>query len=111
MSLLQLLFSKKTDPRVTRLESDEFLEAISKKKTQLLDVRTGQEFKSGHLRNAINLNFFDQGTFRKGLEKLNKQADVYVYCRSGNRSKSAAELMAKMGFEKIYDLKRGYSSL
>lgn len=111
MSLLQLLFSKKTDPRVTRLESDEFLEAISKKKNQLIDVRTGQEFKSGHLKNAINLNFFDQGTFRKGLEKLNKQADVYVYCRSGNRSKSAAELMAKMGFEKIYDLKRGYSSL
>lgn len=111
MSLLQLLFSKKTDPRVTRLESEEFLEAISKKKNQLIDVRTGQEFKSGHLKNAINLNFFDQGTFRKGLEKLNKQADVYVYCRSGNRSKSAAKLMAKMGFEKIYDLKRGYSSL
>jgi rhodanese-related sulfurtransferase len=44
------------------------------------------------------------------FKKLNPSKPVYLYCRSGNRSGKAANLLAKMGFTEIYDLKGGYMS-
>jgi len=109
MSLFDFLFKKTSDAQnIERLTSDAFTKAIQKSNIQLIDVRTPDEFRSGHYKNAKNLNFFDGASFQKGIAALNKEAAVYVYCRSGNRSRSAASLLAKKGFVKIYDLKGGY---
>jgi rhodanese-related sulfurtransferase len=109
MSLLNLLFkSQASNDVINRLSREEFKTKIAGKKIQLVDVRTAGEFQMGHIKNAINLDFFNQTAFRSGVEKLKKEEAVYVYCRSGNRSQSAAGLMAKMGFTEIYDLKNGY---
>ncbi|NND78860.1 MAG: rhodanese-like domain-containing protein, partial [Maribacter sp.] len=46
--------------------------------------------------------------FKQAFEKLDKSKPVYLYCRSGSRSKKAAQKVLDMGFVKVYDLKGGY---
>jgi len=73
---------------------------------QLVDVRTPQEYNDGHLKNAENINFYDTN-FLDQMSKLDKKKDLYLYCRSGNRSGKAAKKLEKMGFTKVYDLEGG----
>jgi len=63
----------------------------------LLDVRTIQEFKSGHLRDA---KLIPLSVLEKNLDKLeaDKHRKIIVYCRSGNRSVSASRILKKHGF-------------
>lgn len=75
-------------------------------KMQLVDVRTPNEYKSGHITNAININYYDQD-FSTQISKLNKSKPIYVYCRSGVRSKYSSQILKKLGFKKIYNLKGG----
>lgn len=82
--------------------------AVSGKKVQLVDVRTAREYRSGHIKNALNIDFFDAANFNKSFGKLDKNKPVYLYCRSGARSKNAARKLLAMGFSEIYDLKGGY---
>ena len=72
----------------------------------LIDVRTPQEFASGHLENAVNMNYFDSD-FYANFKTLDKNKAVYLYCKSGRRSANAAEKLEDMGFAKIYDLDGG----
>ncbi|GAA4326659.1 hypothetical protein GCM10023115_38640 [Pontixanthobacter gangjinensis] len=112
MSLLSTIFgtSSQQDDNIQLLSAEEFKTAINSNKVQLIDVRTPREFKQGAMQNAVNLDFFNQQQFRAGLEKLDKCEPVYVYCHSGGRSRNAASMMKKMGFEKTYDLKGGFSN-
>ncbi len=73
---------------------------------QLLDVRTPEEFKEGHLKNAVNINFYDDD-FAQQVVKLDKNKPLLVYCAKGGRSASAAEQMAKSGFTALYELDGG----
>ncbi|KFB00842.1 rhodanese [Mangrovimonas yunxiaonensis] len=111
MSLLSMLFSAKaTHKNINVLQPDAFKTRILEhKNVQLVDVRTAKEFKSGHIKNAKNIDFYSGG-FPAEFEKLNKTQPVYVYCRSGVRSRQAANKLVKMGFSEIYDLKGGYLS-
>jgi len=72
----------------------------------LIDVRTPQEFASGHLENAVNIDYFDSD-FNAQFKNLDKNKPVYLYCKSGRRSANAAEKLEDMGFVKIYDLEGG----
>lgn len=72
----------------------------------LVDVRTPEEFKEGHIEGAININFND-ATFLEKISKLDKSKPVYVYCRSGKRSSAASAEMSKAGFKNLYDLEGG----
>lgn len=73
---------------------------------QLLDVRTPEEYSSGHIAGSVNLNIYDAG-FKDAIGKLDKSRPVMVYCKAGGRSASAASQLAEMGFKEIYDLKGG----
>jgi len=76
---------------------------------QLIDVRTPNEFAEGYLKGAKMINYFDND-FLEQMSKLDKNKELYVYCRSGNRSGKAAKKLKSMGFVKIYDLKGGILS-
>ncbi len=110
MSVISNLFGSKKyqSDRIEVLDVDTFSTAVAKDKVQLVDVRTVNEFKGGHIKNAINIDFFKAGGFQKAFGKLDKDKPVYVYCRSGARSKKASHKLFDMGFSKIYDLKGGY---
>ena len=88
------------------LTPSEFKTQTENKKVQLIDVRSPLEFRSGSIKNAKNIDFFS-GKFNVEFSKLDKEKAVYVYCRSGNRSRQTAKKLALMGFAEIYDLKGG----
>ncbi len=68
----------------------------------IIDVRTESEFKQGHIKNAVNINYNDAG-FKNNLEKLDKNKTYLVYCRSGNRSAKAVNIMKELDFLEVYD--------
>ena len=76
----------------------------------LLDVRSKQEYEEGHLPQAINISLYD---LTKQIQKQisNKTTCIIVYCSSGFRSKQAQELLEKMGYEEVYNLKNGYQNI
>ncbi len=76
---------------------------------QLVDVRTPDEYNAGHIKGAININFFD-ADFVAQMSKLNKDKEIYVYCKSGNRSGKSATKLEDAGFTKIYDLQGGFKN-
>ena len=89
------------------LNADAFEKMLKNDKTvQLGDVRTPDEFKSGHIEGAVNYDFY-ASDFAKKMAKLDKKRPVMVYCAAGGRSGSAAGQLKKMGFTKIYDLDGG----
>jgi rhodanese-related sulfurtransferase len=55
------------------------------------------------------INFYDQA-FNSSLRKLDKKKTYFVYCASGIRSEKAANKLAKLGVEKIFELKGGYNA-
>jgi rhodanese-related sulfurtransferase len=76
-------------------------------KPQILDVRTPEEFGEEHLINATNINW-NSDNFDTEAEKLDKTKPVFVYCKSGGRSKKASAKLAELGFENIYELDGGF---
>lgn len=71
--------------------------------TILLDVRTPEEFAAGHLDGAQLIDF-NGGEIPGALPVLNPKVEYLVYCRSGNRSGQAIELMAAAGFTNLTNL-------
>lgn len=72
----------------------------------VIDVREPNEYREGHLANA---ELIPLGELNQKLDKLAKHKDqpVVVYCRSGNRSARACRMLAKHGFEDLYNLAGG----
>jgi len=91
---------------IKKVDPVEFSEVISQPDVIILDVRTPDEFNAGHIANAININL-EGSDFSSEVSKLDKNATVAVYCRSGNRSGVATEQMAELGFTDMYDMQGG----
>ncbi|WP_456441257.1 rhodanese-like domain-containing protein [Psychroserpens sp.] len=108
MSFLSAIFSKKPSHNecIKILSPIDFKNQIKGKNIQLVDVRTSKEYTSGHIKGAKNIDFFS-GKFSVEFNKLDKEKPVFVYCRSGSRSRQAARKLSKMDFKKICDLKGG----
>ena len=69
----------------------------------LIDVRSASEYAESHLDNSINLTV---DTIGVNIEKLvsDKNTKIIVYCRSGNRSATAANTLINLGYTNVYDL-------
>lgn len=72
----------------------------------VLDVRTPEEYGEGHLGGALNLDFYAAG-FGERLGELDRDATYVLYCRSGNRSATTAEMMRDLGFASVYEVDGG----
>lgn len=69
----------------------------------LLDVRTQEEYAQGHIPNAINIP--NETIANEDLAQLpDKAQKILVYCRSGNRSRQAAEKLVKLGYTDIVEI-------
>lgn len=73
---------------------------------QILDVRTPEEYATGHIENSDNVNFLSD-SFVLRTDKYDKTKPVFVYCKSGGRSAKAADKLAELGFTAIYNLDGG----
>ncbi len=87
----------------------QFEKMSSKKKNMVIDVRTPEEVAEGHLPGALTFNFLG-GNFGEEIQKLNKKKTYLLYCRSGNRTRKAADLMQKSGFKHVYMLEGGITA-
>jgi phage shock protein E len=83
-----------------------FLSKIGTENTVLIDVRTPEEFATGHIPNALNINF-NAPDFAAQMETLDKSKTYLIYCKSGVRSGKAAAGLSATGFNTIYTLKGG----
>ena len=72
----------------------------------VLDVRTAEEFKEGHLEGAVNIDQAQSDFIQKAKEALPANKTIAIYCRSGRRSASAAGKLAAEGY-KVVNLKGG----
>lgn len=88
---------KKITPKEAKALMDELESYV------LLDVRTGTEFSDGHIEGAILLPL-DELALRAGAMLPDRDAAILVYCRSGGRSRIAAQILAKMGYARVFDL-------
>ena len=74
----------------------------------LLDIRTPAEVEAGHLPEAEHIDFRG-GSFRDEIDTRDREAIYLIYCRIANRSGQAFDMMAQMGFAKVYDMQGGIS--
>ena len=87
---------------VERISPEAFL-AQYEPEAVVLDVRTPEEFNGGHLASAVNIDF-RAADFRDQVSGLDRDKTYYLYCRSGNRSGQASEIMRDMGFKNLYNI-------
>jgi rhodanese-related sulfurtransferase len=64
------------------LTTADFEKGIATKNIQLLDVRTAEEYKSGHIAHALQSDWNNQDQFRSRAQHMDKTKPVYVYCAS-----------------------------
>ncbi len=94
----------------TNVTPDEAEKLLKEKKgLVVLDVRTAEEFKSGHLPGAKNLDFHADD-FAKQLAALDKSKEYLVHCAAGGRSARTCKLMDEDKFAGVYHMNGGYTA-
>jgi thioredoxin len=107
LSLTLFSCNGQTSKNITDLTPKAFSEKITTTpNAQIIDVRTPQEFASGHLDNALNIDWLSD-EFEVNAKKLDKTKPVFVYCKTSNRSPKAAEKLEELGFVTIYNMQGG----
>lgn len=93
-----------------RVDTGTWIAAAQSPGTTIIDVRTPEEFNSGHVEGALNIpvEFPD---FASQIAALDPNGTYAVYCRTGNRSAAATQQMAGMGYLHIFDLNGEFSDL
>tara|TARA_Y100001958_G_scaffold33475_1_gene21769 strand:- start:5021 stop:5404 length:384 start_codon:yes stop_codon:yes gene_type:complete len=90
------------------LFQNEWAQALTEQpEAVVLDVRTEEEFESGYIPNAKNIDLRMGPGFIEQINTLDKNKPYYVYCRSGARSAQAVQLMRDLGFKETYNLLGG----
>jgi rhodanese-related sulfurtransferase len=67
----------------------------------LIDIRTPEEFMSGYIEGAVNINYHDNDFIEK-LDKLDKSKTYLIYCRTGRRSSDTLNVMKRLKFNEVY---------
>src|ERR1700741_5244082 len=83
------------------VNADTFEKGMHAPAAQIFDVRTAQEYNSGHINGALMADYTNKKEFEERVKYLSKQAPVYVYCLSGGRSAAAAKWMRDYGFKEV----------
>ena len=86
----------------------DFEELWLTKQHPVLDVRTADEFKAGHIPGAVNLDVLG-ADFEQQLAALDKAKTYLVHCAAGSRSANAAGQMKQLGFKSVVDLAPGFN--
>lgn len=76
----------------------------------LIDVRTEGEHVSGHIPDSLNINLMGPG-FVARLDQMDRDIPYYVYCASGNRSRTACSQKTQNGFQRSVQCQDGYDGM
>ena len=76
----------------------------------IIDERTEDEYESGKIPSALNIDIYKGQGFIYRVEELDKSKNFYVYCAAGVRSANACGVMQQLGFENVFNLVGGFSN-
>ena len=101
---------EKKSPTIVHVDARQAGELLSgpdkKNSPIIIDIRTSDEFREGHLKGARQIDFLEEG-FAEKVRKLDRSRPYLIHCRSGGRSSSSLALWKKMKFKKVYHLDGG----
>ena len=89
-----------SDTQFTEIQDTDFI---------LVDVRTTEEYESGHIQDAINFDFYSE-SFQNDILTLDKSSSIILYCRTQNRSTKTANYLKENGYKEITVLAGGITS-
>lgn len=92
------------------LSPNEFKDLLDSGDYKLIDVRTIEEYNDGHLKNSELIDFYKTSEFESYINSLDKNGKYLIYCRRGNRSDQALNIMKQKGFKNVSDLEGGYTA-
>ena len=108
--LCSLLLTACETEAQTKLTPDAYQATLqATQNVQLVDVRTPDEYRSGHIDGAVNINYYD-ADFAQQITRLDKEKPLMVYCAVGGRSGKAAAKLTEMGFKNVTDLIGGMNA-
>jgi len=73
---------------------------------KIIDMRTKEEYDNGHIQFAKNIDYY-KADFKEELTKLDKNSSYLIYCKSGERTKHAIEIMKTLEFRNVYHMQDG----
>ena len=85
-----------------KISAEEAYEMMASQEVVVVDVRTQEEYDGGHIENAVLVPNESIGSEMPEVLP-DKEATLLVYCRSGRRSKDAAEKLLALGYQSVYD--------
>lgn len=105
-ALTLLFFASCNTNNIVTVNADKFEELIKSSKVQLVDARTAEEYTSGKIPGAINIDVKKDDFKYQAKTQLNKDKPVAIYCRSGKRSLIGAGILRNAKF-KVVNLRGG----
>ena len=94
--------------KVVSVTASVFADSIDNPGVQLVDVRTPDEYAAGNIPGSVNIDVLTGKFGETASALLDRAYTVAVYCRSGNRSKNAAQVLSMMGYN-VVELNGGYN--
>ncbi len=91
---------------IKNINSTDADKIISEKDIKLIDCRTLTEYRSGHIKNAVNIDIYSPD-FQEKISKLDKSEKYIIYCQTGSRSSAGVGLMDRLGFTEVYNMVGG----
>ena len=73
----------------------------------IIDVRTQEEYETGHLLNSQLLDIQEPQTFFDNIKRFDKSTSYFIYCRSGSRSAMACQILKQQGILNCFNLLGG----
>ena len=89
-----------SDAELTEIQDTDYI---------LVDVRTIEEYESGHIQDAIHFDFYSE-SFQKEILSLDKSSSIILYCRTQNRSTKTANFLKENGYKEISVITGGITS-
>ena len=105
--LISFLGCKAADFR--SVDAETFAQIIEDTTVVRLDVRTANEYAQGHIPGALLIDVTQANFVQKAEQLLPKDKTIALYCRSGRRSKAAAQQLSKQGYQ-VVELNTGFNS-
>ena len=91
----------------TEYNPEEFAKKIGELGSKVIDVRTAMEYNHGHIKSATH---FPLGTIKHELSSMNKTDRLFLVCATGHRSRAAATILIKNGFNDVAHLSGGMTA-
>ena len=93
---------KNNEVSVMDINTETVYSEVDNKDVYIIDVREDYEYDSGHIENAINIPVSEINKIKRN--EISLDSVVIVYCKSGNRSSKAADMLLKLGYKNVYEM-------